>query len=100
VTGAPDMKKQPLVVVIAAARWAGVVHSLVTSGATVFLVERDELAASRARERVLSSLARHDTSLNPAHAPVHVTVGLPVCDHMGGGPDLALETVPEHIVLK
>jgi 3-hydroxybutyryl-CoA dehydrogenase len=95
------MNKQPLVVVIGGGTMgAGIVHSLVTSGATVFLAERDELAASRARERVLSSLARHDTSLNLAHAPVHVTVGLPACGHMGGEPDLVLETVPEHIVLK
>jgi 3-hydroxybutyryl-CoA dehydrogenase len=95
------MNKQPLVVVIGGGTMgAGIVHSLVTSGATVFLGERDELAASRARERVLSSLARHDTSLNLAHAPVHVTVGLPACGHMGGEPDLVLETVPEHIVLK
>jgi 3-hydroxybutyryl-CoA dehydrogenase len=79
---------------------AGVAHSLVTSGATVFLVERDELAASHARERVLSSLARHDTSFNPAQAPVHVTVGLPACGEMGGEPNLVLETVPEHPALK
>ena len=79
---------------------AGVVHSLVTSGARVFLAERDELAASGARERVLSLLARHDTSLNPADAPIHVTVGLPACGQMDGEPDLILETVPEHVALK
>jgi 3-hydroxybutyryl-CoA dehydrogenase len=101
VTGAPDMTKQPLVVVIGGGTMgAGIVHSLVTSGATVFLVERDEEAGSRARERVSSSLARHDTSLNPARPPVRVTVGLPACGQMGGEPDLVLETVPEHIALK
>jgi 3-hydroxybutyryl-CoA dehydrogenase len=101
VSAPPDMKKQSLVVVIGGGTMgAGVGHSLVTSGAKVFLVERDELAAFRAKERVLSSLARHDASFDPAHAPVRVTVGLPTCDQMDGEPDFVLETVPEHIALK
>jgi 3-hydroxybutyryl-CoA dehydrogenase len=95
------MSKQPLVVVIGGGTMgAGIVHSLVTSGARVSLAERDELAASAASERVLSLLTRHDTSLNPADAPIRVTVGLPARGEMGGEPDLIVETVPEHIALK
>jgi 3-hydroxybutyryl-CoA dehydrogenase len=95
------MKNQPLVVVIGGGTMgAGIAHSLATSGAAVLLAERDEEAASRARERVSSSLPRHATSPSPAPPQVRVTVGLPARGQLGGEPDLVLETVPEQIALK
>jgi 3-hydroxybutyryl-CoA dehydrogenase len=101
VTGAPDAQTKPIVVVIGGGTMgSGIVHSLVARGATVFLAERDQSSAGRARERVSSSLARLDPPLDPAVAALHITVGLPSVGEMGRMPDLVFETVPEQLALK
>ena len=81
---------------------AGIAHAFLLAGAEAAVVERDQQSADAARARILraieASIERGTTTLNvDTLAPrLHVGVDLDVFAHV----DLAVEAVPEDLVIK
>ncbi|EGJ79076.1 putative 3-hydroxyacyl-CoA dehydrogenase [Streptomyces sp. Tu6071] len=82
---------------------AGIAQSFATAGAAVTVVEQDEAAAAKVRERVAGSLERAARrALLPA-APEEILGRLAFVGDVGGLPadaDLVVEAVPENAGLK
>src|ERR1017187_10425233 len=81
---------------------AGIAHGFVLAGATVVVVERDELAAEGARQRVETSLAKSVERRGLDQSLDELTRGFAVSTDYGSFADcgLVVEAVPEDMELK
>lgn len=81
---------------------AGIAHGFVLAGATVVVVERDELAAEAARQRVETSLAKSVERRGLDQSLDELTRGFAVSTDYGSFADcgLVVEAVPEDMELK
>lgn len=79
---------------------AGIAHAFVVSGSRVTLVERDDAAATAARERIEKSLARaaEKTGIDPDEALKRVRFSTDYADF--SSVELVVEAVPEELTLK